>query len=230
VFDSQRVSRFQLLQDMQVEPSYAVFDCLYKNGQDLRARPLAARREELEKVVGITAARRKQIFPSARLASNGLEAFQLVRKKGYEGVVAKDASAPYVEGRSNKWLKIKVRQEDEFLIVGYSRPQARASILAPYCSQPTIKVSSDTWASWVLDSTRKRSQTFTAGFSPSCAKRRRSQTRRGIETSSIWLLVWSRKLPMRNSPPIGNCGSPSSSACVTTNVPKTSHCRKPDES
>jgi bifunctional non-homologous end joining protein LigD len=136
-FDSQRVSRFQLLQDLQVEPSYAVFDCLYKNGHDLRARPLAERREELEKVVGITAARRKQIFPSARLASNGLEAFQLVRKKGYEGVVAKDASAPYIEGRSNKWLKVKVRQEDEFLIVGYTPPSGAreyfgALLLAAY--------------------------------------------------------------------------------------------------
>jgi ATP-dependent DNA ligase len=37
-------------------------------------------------------------------------------------VVAKDALAPYIEGRSNKWLKVKAHQEDEFVIVGYTRP------------------------------------------------------------------------------------------------------------
>lgn len=56
------------------------------------------------------------------LASNGLKAFAVSKKKGYEGLVAKDISARYVSGRSNKWLKVKVHQEDEFLIVGYTAP------------------------------------------------------------------------------------------------------------
>jgi bifunctional non-homologous end joining protein LigD len=28
-----------------------------------------------------------------------------------------------VEGRSNKWLKVKVHQEDEFVIVGFTQPE-----------------------------------------------------------------------------------------------------------
>jgi bifunctional non-homologous end joining protein LigD len=48
--------------------------------------------------------------------------FELAKRHGFEGVLAKDAAAPYVEGRSNKWLKFKVRQEDEFVIAGYSAP------------------------------------------------------------------------------------------------------------
>jgi len=40
-FDNRRVSRFQLLQDGKTPPVYAVFDCLYQNGRDLRAQPLA---------------------------------------------------------------------------------------------------------------------------------------------------------------------------------------------
>lgn len=121
-FDSKRVSRFQLLQDLRVEPSYAVFDCLLKNGRDLRAEHLTERRQALEEVVGKTGGKRDRIFPAARLARDGLEAFDAANKKGYEGVVAKDTSAPYIEGRSNKWLKVKVHQEDEFLIVGYTQP------------------------------------------------------------------------------------------------------------
>jgi bifunctional non-homologous end joining protein LigD len=122
-FDSKWVSRFQLLQNSKTEPSYAVFDCLYKDGRDLRAEPLSRRRAAMEEVMGETVGKRGRIFPAARLARNGLKAFDAAQKKGYEGVVAKDSSAPYVAGRSNKWLKVKVHQEDEFLIVGYTAPE-----------------------------------------------------------------------------------------------------------
>ena len=37
-------------------------------------------------------------------------------------MVAKDLSSPYVEGRSTEWLKVKVHQEDEFVIAGFTRP------------------------------------------------------------------------------------------------------------
>jgi len=118
-FDSKRVSRFQLLQNSSAETSFAVFDCLYLDGRDLRSLPLSERRAVLEGVIG---KKRGRIFVSRRLGRNGLDAFELARKKGYEGLVAKDASAVYVEGRSNKWLKVKVHQEDEFLIIGYTQP------------------------------------------------------------------------------------------------------------
>ena len=126
-FDRKRVSRFQLLQDLQTEPAYAVFDCLYLNGRDLRSEPLSARRAALERVVpkgarGAKGAKGTKLFPSHRLAGNGLAAFDLAKRKGYEGVVAKDESAPYVEGRSGKWVKFKVHQEEEFVIAGYTAP------------------------------------------------------------------------------------------------------------
>jgi bifunctional non-homologous end joining protein LigD len=59
---------------------------------------------------------------SARLAEDGLQAFRLAKHRGLEGVVAKDASSPYVEGRSRYWLKVKVHQEEEFIIGGYTAP------------------------------------------------------------------------------------------------------------
>ncbi len=121
-FDSKWVSRFQLLQNSGREASYGVFDCLYKDGRDLRREPLSVRRGELEGFLGKTSGTRDRIFISVLLAANGLKAFDIARKKGYEGLVAKDTSAAYVEGRSNKWLKVKVHQEDEFVIVGYTKP------------------------------------------------------------------------------------------------------------
>jgi bifunctional non-homologous end joining protein LigD len=117
-FDKKLVSRFQLLQQGEVPTVYAVFDCLYRNGRDLRGEILSVRRAALEEAIGET----DRLFPSRRLGKNGLAAYRLAAKKGFEGLVAKDAAAPYVEGRSRRWLKVKVHQEDEFVIGGYTSP------------------------------------------------------------------------------------------------------------
>ncbi len=119
--DGHGVSRFQLLQRRTVEPKYAVFDCLYKDGRDFRAGPLAQRREVLESVLGAG----KLLLVSRRLAENGLAAYRVAKQRGYEGVVAKDNSSPYIEKRSSKWLKVKVRHEDEFVIAGYTPPSGK---------------------------------------------------------------------------------------------------------
>lgn len=119
VFDRKGVSRFQLLQQGKGEPIYAVFDCLYDDGNDLRREPLSARRQILEQVVPSNTV----LLPSHRLAENGLEAYKIAKRRGYEGLVAKDLSSPYVEKRSKFWLKVKVRQEDEFIIAGFTPPE-----------------------------------------------------------------------------------------------------------
>ena len=137
VFDREGVSRFQLLQNLGEGKSvFAVFDCLYKDGRDLRRRPLSERRLALEESLGPNKLRskiqnkvpaNKVIVPSSRLASDGLEAYRLALKGKFEGLVAKDLSSPYVEGRSNFWLKVKVHQEDEFVIGGYTEPSGSRS-------------------------------------------------------------------------------------------------------
>ncbi|MFZ1100059.1 MAG: non-homologous end-joining DNA ligase [Steroidobacteraceae bacterium] len=118
IFDKKGVSRFQLLQKGQGKPVFAVFDCLFHEGEDLRHEPLSARRAVMVKSIGSS----KTLIPSHTLAANGLEAFRIARRRGYEGLVAKDLSSPYVEARTTRWLKVKVHQEDEFLICGYTKP------------------------------------------------------------------------------------------------------------
>jgi len=122
-FDRRGISRFQLLQQGRVEPSYVVFDCLYRNGHDLRREPLEVRRNALEATIG----KNGRLPIARRLAENGLAAYRAAKQKGYEGLVAKDLSAPYIEKRSTKWLKVKVHQEDEFVIVGYTAPSGHRS-------------------------------------------------------------------------------------------------------
>jgi bifunctional non-homologous end joining protein LigD len=142
VFDREGVSRFQLLQNLGAGKSvFAVFDCLYKDGQDLRRRPLSERRVALEESLAPTKLPTKKrtmesqkkgsqnnvIVPSSRLASDGLEAYRLAIQGKFEGLVAKDLSSPYVEGRSSFWLKVKVHQEDEFVIGGFTEPSGSRS-------------------------------------------------------------------------------------------------------
>lgn len=117
VFDPHGVSRFQLLQQGR-ESSFAVFDCLYVNGRDLRRQPLSERRPIMEESIR----GHERLFASHRLAANGLDAFEEAKKRGYEGVLAKDDASIYVEGRSKSWLKFKVHQEEEFVIGGYTAP------------------------------------------------------------------------------------------------------------
>jgi bifunctional non-homologous end joining protein LigD len=118
VLDWKNVSRFQLLQEGSGNVRYATFDCLYVNGQDLRRQPLSKRRMALEKsVFGGDG-----LILSRRLAQTGLKAFQIAKQRGYEGLVAKRLSSFYLPGRSRDWLKVKVNEEDEFIILGYTEP------------------------------------------------------------------------------------------------------------
>ena len=118
-FDRRRVSRFQLLQ-RGGEPSLAVFDCLYRNGHDLRREPLSVRRREAEEAIGKGS---DHLFVSRRFPGGGMTAYREAARRGFEGIVAKNASAPYEERRSPEWLKVKVHQEEELVIGGFTPPR-----------------------------------------------------------------------------------------------------------
>jgi len=118
IFDEDKVSRFQFLQKSEGQPTFAVFDCIYRDGKDLRKATLSERRDVLEKSVKPSAS----LILSARLDADGVKAFEIAKKKGFEGLIAKDLASKYVSGRSPAWLKVKVRKEDEFVIGGFTAP------------------------------------------------------------------------------------------------------------
>lgn len=108
VYDAQLVSRFEWLRhgsppELATPPLFVVFDCLQARGKDLRSQPLYVRRNVIEDVLD----EQDMVLPVRRLADDGLKAWQEVVEKGYEGLVAKDPTSPYVGGRSLKWLKLK---------------------------------------------------------------------------------------------------------------------------
>ncbi len=117
--DRDKISRFQLLQGGTGRARYAVFDCLYLNGRDLRCQTLSTRRAVLEKLIS----EHDELILSHRLARKGFDAFRIAKERGFEGLVAKRLESLYIEGRSRDWSKVKVNQEDEFIIVGYTEPR-----------------------------------------------------------------------------------------------------------
>jgi bifunctional non-homologous end joining protein LigD len=125
IFDADKVSRFQFLQKGDGQPTFAVFDCVYRDGKDLRKAPLSERRASLEQSVKTSS----RLILSARLDADGIKAFEIAKRKGFEGLIAKDLSSRYVSGRSPAWLKVKVRKEDEFVIGGFTEPNGARHFL-----------------------------------------------------------------------------------------------------
>jgi bifunctional non-homologous end joining protein LigD len=121
IFDAAHVSRFGLLQrrDGGGEPVFVAFDCLHARGDDLRRRPLRERRLRLEREVRPSGA----LAIARRLPGGPREAYEAARGLGLEGIIVKDESSAYEEGmRSRAWLKVKLRNEEEFVIGGYTAP------------------------------------------------------------------------------------------------------------
>ncbi|TCP56291.1 DNA ligase-1 [Tamaricihabitans halophyticus] len=78
------------------------FDCLHLDGQDLLDTPLAERRSALREVAA------EQLIPSTTDPAAATELLEQALAEGHEGVVVKDAGAPYAAGRrGSAWLKVK---------------------------------------------------------------------------------------------------------------------------
>jgi bifunctional non-homologous end joining protein LigD len=121
--DAQGRSRFQLLQNAERERTrlmYCVFDLLYLDDEDLRKRPLLERKEALEAVLPQS----PLLYYSTDVVGKGIAAFNRAKRAREEGVMAKLASGKYYSGqRSREWLKVKVSEGQEVVIVGFTAPR-----------------------------------------------------------------------------------------------------------
>ena len=73
------------------------------DGDDMRERPIEARREALGRLVAGT----KGIVFNEALATEGAVVFTKACELGLEGIVSKRAGSRYHSGRSRTWLKTK---------------------------------------------------------------------------------------------------------------------------
>lgn len=98
-------------------PCYCyVFDCLYLDGRSLINEPLTKRKEWLKDSIRFNTPYRVSEF-----VEDGDSLFEAAREHGLEGIMAKKRDSKYLPGRRNDyWLKIKVRQTSEVVIIGYT--------------------------------------------------------------------------------------------------------------
>lgn len=98
------------------------FDLLRDHKDDVRGEPLAARRGRLEGLLG------KRMPDGLRLsdqvAKDGRELHERAEREGWEGLIVKEAAAPYQSGRrSPAWRKLKMLRQQEFVIGGWTEPR-----------------------------------------------------------------------------------------------------------
>lgn len=104
---------------------YYLFDAPFLQGQDLREAPVEARRAALK--AALSGSRSKLLRFSEAFAANQRDIFESACDLALEGVIGKRACSPYVCSRSADWIKLKCRLRQEFVIVGYTRPQGSRS-------------------------------------------------------------------------------------------------------
>jgi bifunctional non-homologous end joining protein LigD len=134
-------SSFQRLQSYALRKGiplvYYAFDLLRLNGTDLRSRPLVERRELLDKLVKKAP---ENIKFSEELQGTREELVQVARQFQLEGLSAKRRDSLYESGRrSGAWVKVKLTQQQEFVIGGYTHLSAAASTSVLCCVATTAR-------------------------------------------------------------------------------------------
>ena len=123
--DEQGRASFQLLQSYgkakKTPLVYYAFDLLFLDGADLRSRRLVERRKRLATLL-------KRAPPNLRfsqeLRGTKEELLQLAHQFHLEGLIAKRPDSLYEAGRrSGAWVKVKLTQQQEFVIGGYTPPE-----------------------------------------------------------------------------------------------------------
>lgn len=98
---------------------FYVFDVLHADGEDLRGEPLLERKKALRALLSFDGPVR--YTPHRR--HGGEEYFAEACRKGWEGLIAKRADAPYATGRTDRWLKFKCEAGQELVVVGWTDPE-----------------------------------------------------------------------------------------------------------
>jgi DNA ligase D-like protein (predicted ligase)/DNA ligase D-like protein (predicted polymerase)/DNA ligase D-like protein (predicted 3'-phosphoesterase) len=94
-----------------------VFDCLYLDGRPLVNEPLMKRREWMKDAI-----RPESPYRVSEVVDDGQGLFEAAKAHQLEGIMAKLRDSKYLPGRrSPSWLKIKVWQTREVVIIGYTR-------------------------------------------------------------------------------------------------------------
>jgi bifunctional non-homologous end joining protein LigD len=98
---------------------FYLFDLPYLAGYDLCRLSLRCRKALLREAVAFE----DSIRFTAHRNRDGEAYLREACEKGWEGLIAKQASGPYPHGRSSDWLKLKCSRGQELVIGGFTAPK-----------------------------------------------------------------------------------------------------------
>jgi bifunctional non-homologous end joining protein LigD len=104
------------------------FDIMHLDGADLRRESLSLRRSILKVLIGNYEESRIQF--SEEWVGDGAAFFKACADRGLEGIVSKQAIAPYRSGRNKTWLKTKCFTESTFVVIGTDRDRKTGALRA----------------------------------------------------------------------------------------------------
>lgn len=104
---------------------YYLFDLLFLGGQDLRERPLEDRRKALGELLEHDQSKVLEFSADFEQAVESL--LDSACRLQLEGLIGKRAGSPYTGRRSADWIKLKCKQRQEFVIVGFTDPKGSRS-------------------------------------------------------------------------------------------------------
>jgi bifunctional non-homologous end joining protein LigD len=102
-----------------VAVTYFLFDVLHLDGHDVTGVPLRHRKSLLRRALTF----RSPLRFTAHRNCDGERFLEEACRRGWEGLVAKRADAPYVGGRSRDWLKLKCSNRQEMVVGGFTDPR-----------------------------------------------------------------------------------------------------------
>ncbi len=95
---------------------FTVFDIVYCDNKEIIDLPLMERKKLLFDTVSET----PRMALSRHIESNGVDFFNLAKRQGLEGIVAKRRDSKYYFGKRTKdWVKMKALLDDDFVVCGY---------------------------------------------------------------------------------------------------------------
>ncbi|MGM9484053.1 DNA ligase D [Roseateles sp. NT4] len=97
---------------------FYLFDLPFLGDRDLRAVPLQSRRAVLQKL--LKGHEGPRIRFSEAFPAGPAEVLDAACRIGLEGVILKRADSPYVNRRSDSWLKLKCQRRQEFVVLGFT--------------------------------------------------------------------------------------------------------------
>jgi bifunctional non-homologous end joining protein LigD len=109
---------------------YFAFDLLFADGEDLRPLPLVERKERLRALLGkYVRSKSSPLRYVEHFDAPGDEVMESARDAGLEGIISKQANAPYRSSRGGGWLKSKARPGHEVVIGAWTSNNGKFSSL-----------------------------------------------------------------------------------------------------